>query len=48
MICSPSDGLALDDDYLWSVDGFCLVDVTDGDQEFYYLVYFGGIFKRLC
>ena len=25
--------------YLWSVDGFCLVNFVDGDQEIYYLFF---------
>ena len=48
MLWSPSDGLALDDGYFWSVDVFFLVYVVDGDQTVSDLVSFNGLFKRLC
>ena len=33
------DGLALDDWYMWSIDGFCSIDIIYGDWVVSYLVF---------
>ena len=44
MIWYPSGGLALDGVYMWSVDGFCLIDIVYGDWEVSYLVFPDNLF----
>ena len=40
----PSGGLALDDGYMWSVYGFCLIDIIYGNLAVSYLVFPDGLF----